>query len=276
MIQQRIINMWNNNSLKSYLRVLILFSVIATMFVKNVCAQAEMEPWGNITGIRKHGQLFGFESSIKVISQNGKRIVSTGLEKQSPHFKRDGNSQIVNTNIDSLFIKETVKDLCFGGIRVTINLAAHKDTAIKGVYFCLSLPAEEYGNGQLRLRGASGNSKDFVPVGNNYEDIAKGIDFKAVSQSLNVRFDERAQVEIKKDTSRGKNDIQVWIALTLNEVHRGDTLQREFVIKSSGDIDRTPANITLNTVKQGRNLMGSAEISGCKMLKQTRRLLIIA
>jgi len=64
---------------------------LVTLFiisVKDACGQAEVEPWGNITGIRKNGQLFDFESSIRVVSTDRKHAASTAKEKQRPHYKR--------------------------------------------------------------------------------------------------------------------------------------------------------------------------------------------
>src|SRR5258707_12175671 len=84
---------------------LLLILIIVFAFVNDAYSQAELEPWGNITGIRKHGQLFEFESSIKVVSTNWTRFVSTGKERQRPHYKRNDDEQEVTTNIDSLFFK---------------------------------------------------------------------------------------------------------------------------------------------------------------------------
>src|SRR5260370_25155393 len=120
-----------------------------TLFVNNGYRQAEVERWGNITGIRKQGQLFEFESSLKVKYTNG-HIASTAKERQQPHYKRNGEEQIITSNIDSLFFKETVKDLSAGKIKVTLSLVAHTDINISDVYFCITLPAEVYTDSRFR------------------------------------------------------------------------------------------------------------------------------
>ncbi|HEY8783685.1 MAG TPA: hypothetical protein VIM16_18805 [Mucilaginibacter sp.] len=225
-------------------------------FANEAYCQVEVEPWGNITGIRKHGQLFEFESSLKVVSANWKHFVSTGRERQRPHYKRNGNEQDIATNIDSLFFKETVKDLGRGKIRVTLNLNAHADNTFNGVFFCITLPGDDYTPGRFRLFGVKDSLKNFVGTGRNYEDTARGVEFNSPARSLKIKFDEPALVLLKRDTGHGKNDLQLYVALKLNSVHKGDTLQRTYTIKASGDIDRAPVNLAINTSKPGREFDG--------------------
>src|ERR1700694_3915269 len=133
-----------------YPRILLSILLTMTLFVNKGYSQAEVEPWGNITGIRKQGQLFEFESGLKVKYTNG-HIASTAKERQQPRFKRNGDEQIITSNIDSLFFKETVKDLSAGKIKVTLSLITHADIDISGVYFCIMLPAEVYIDSRFRL-----------------------------------------------------------------------------------------------------------------------------
>jgi hypothetical protein len=223
-------------------------------FVNEARCQAEVEPWGNITGIRKHGQLFEFESSFKVIK--GKDIVSTGKERQRPHYKHDGNNQVVTTNIDSLFFKETVQDRCSGKIKVTLHLTAHSDEAFDGVYFSINIPQETGADNHLRFLGVKSPLKHLVTTGKNYSETAKGIVFNSSARKYKIKFDERALVMVERDTSHGKNDLQLYIALKLNGLHKGDTVQKTYTIKACGDIDKEPVNLTINTSLPGRAFDG--------------------
>ncbi len=49
-------------------------------------SQTEMEPWGNITGIRVNGQLMDFETSLQVVSNDWKSVKATALERQRPNI----------------------------------------------------------------------------------------------------------------------------------------------------------------------------------------------
>ena len=112
----------SNTHTRKKISLAFLLTIFMTLAigVNEVYSQAEVAAWGNITGIRKQGQLFEFESSIRVISANGSKVAATALEKQRPKFKRDSDKQIITTNIDSLFFNETVQDVSPGNIKVTL------------------------------------------------------------------------------------------------------------------------------------------------------------
>ena len=240
---------------KKYRIISLLAILIAlTALADNAYCQAEVEPWGNITGIRKHGQLFDFESSIKVV--NGNRTISTGKERQRPHYKRNGDEQVVATNIDSLFIKETVKDIGTGKIKVTLNLNAHGDAASNGVFFCIALHADDYTPGRLRLSGVKDSLKNYNGIGRNYDGTADGFEIKSPARSFKIKFDAPAVIKYRTDTSHGKNDLMLYVALKLNGISKGDTLQKVFTIKASGYVDKTPVNLAINTTKPGRAFDG--------------------
>ena len=234
-----------------------LSTIIITLLVlaNETFAQAELKPWGNITGIRKQGQLFDFESRIQIINSKG-LILSTAKERQRPYYQRSGNEQLVATNIDSLFFKETVHDLSGGKIKVTLNLNAHADADVKGVFFCINLPQAEYAGSCFRLMGVKGPLKSFTATGEIYEDTAKGVEFKSAVRNLKIQFDEPAITTIKNDTANGKNDIQVCVALKLNGARKGDTVQRVYTIEASGDIDKSPVSLVINTSNPGRKFDG--------------------
>jgi len=240
---------------KKYGRLVLLVLVTLFAFVNDARSQAELEPWGNITGIRKHGQLFEFESSIRVINSNG-RIISTAKEKQRPHYKRNGAEQIVTTSIDSLFIKETVQDLCFGRVKVTVNLNAHSDADVKGIYFCISMPSGVFIPGRLRLSGVKDSLKKYVGIGRDYQDTANGFEINSPARCFKIKFDQPTLINYRTDTTYDKNDLQLFVALKLNGLHKGDTVQQTYIIKTTGEIDKAPVNLVLNTAQQGREFDG--------------------
>ncbi|SHM97132.1 hypothetical protein [Mucilaginibacter sp. OK098] len=243
-------------SKRSWTGTLFAIILILLAFVNNAYSQAEVEPWGNITGIRKQGQLFNFESSIKVVSTNRKHVAITAKEKQSPHYKRVADDeQEVTTWIDSLFFKENVKDDGAGKIRVTIQLTSHKDTTLQGVYFCISLP-NEYLNADLRYSNGDKQDLDhFVKAAEaEYDDNAKGIEFETTQRKLSVKPDERSLIMVRTDSAHNK--LLLYIPIKLGGVKNGEVVEKEFNIKVSGDLDKTPVNLTLNTARQGRAFEG--------------------
>ncbi|MDB5018394.1 MAG: hypothetical protein JWQ84_3226 [Mucilaginibacter sp.] len=250
--------MKNISSLLKFCKLPATLVIILTCLslTKDAYSQAEVEPWGNITGIRKHGQLFEFESGIKVLHSNG-QFTSTGKERQRPHFKRNGDEREVTTSIDSLFFDETVKDISGGKITVDLKVTAHTDASFKGVFFCITFHEADYLNGQLRFIDAKNSSLNQLnPAGVNYDDTGKGIEFLAATRQLKITFDEAAPIMIRKDTARGKTDLLLMVAVKADNVNRGDVIEKSYTIKASGDIDRSPVNLAINTQQQGREFDG--------------------
>jgi len=233
-------------------RVTCLLVLLTLLFFADAAsAQSELAPWGNITGIRRHGQLFEFETSLKVVSIDGLHTSATAKEKQRPGYTRDGKEQVVNTNIDSLYFKETVRDRWDGKISITIKLNCRADTVVKGVYFCITLPGKDYADGKLRLIKAYADS-----LGANTPAMlnAQGLDLVTNYRKLTIKFDAAMPVVIKKDLLQ--NNVVLYMPLVQGALHKGDSLQRSFTIKASGDIDRSPAYIAVDTTKQGNPFVG--------------------
>lgn len=220
--------------------------------VKNAYSQAEVEPWGNITGIRVQGQLFDFESSLRVISADGLRTVSTGKERQQPHYKRKGNTQEITTRIDSLYVKESVTDIAAGRIGIVIQVTAHKDTAVKGLYFCISLP-QAYTGGKFRLFDSQKTELNTWVAAADYTTVAKGVEFTGTGRRLLIKFDEPTRVMVKKEAG---NNIRLLVTVKEGALPNHTQAEKSYTIEAAGDIDQTPVNLTINTNKKGRAFDG--------------------
>jgi len=237
--------------------LLAVFLLLIGSFAQNVYGQAEVQSWGNITGIRKQGQLFEFESSLSVTGKNGSHIASTGKERQKPHFKRNANQQIIATSIDSLFFTETVTDVNEGNISVAVDLVAHADTAIDGTYFRMSVPVENYVASRLKVFNSIGITQtNLNPDGGNFKGTATGIEFVMPGRDFKIMFDKPAMVKFEPDTAGGKRAMQLYVALKLNGVQKGERIHKVFAITASGDIDKNPVHVAVNTLQQGRIFAG--------------------
>src|SRR5689334_9115258 len=123
----------------SVYRGLLILVLLAGAFGYGAFGQAELQPWGNITGIRVDGQLMAFQSSIRVVGTDS-RITSTGKERQQPKYSRSGNVQTVTTQMNNLYFTERVEDSAAGIAKVTIQCTSKTDTTIRGIYLCIELP----------------------------------------------------------------------------------------------------------------------------------------
>lgn len=225
-------------------------TVLLLTFAISAFGQAEVEPWGNITGIRKDGQLFEFESRITVITRND-HFISTGRERQQPWYARNNDhEQDVKTRIDSLYFKEAVTDIGSGRAMVALHISSRAGSDYKGVYFCVTLPGDFYKNGQARnpVSGAA-----FPP---GYRGDAAGFEYVSALHGVKLLFGGPEQIMIKKDTGGGRNDIQLYIALKTGGFNKDETVQKRFTIEISGQVDRAPVVLAINTKQQGRKFDG--------------------
>lgn len=227
----------------------LLFVVFFMILANAAFSQTEVEPWGNITGIRKGGQLFEFESAINVVSSSG-RVKATGRERQQPRYKRRGDEQEINTRIDSLSFKEVVADINPGKARVTLNMSPLAGADIKGVYFCMMFPGDFYKNGQARDHTSN------TPIPAGYQGAAGGFEYTSAKHTIKIQFEGAEQIMVMKDTSHGKNDLLLCVALKLNGVRKDENVQKTFTIEVGGEIDTSPVTLTINTRQQGRKFDG--------------------
>jgi hypothetical protein len=221
---------------------------------KQLFAQSELMPYGNLNGIRIKGQLMEFNTNLAVVGESWSKIKATAKEVQKPKFKRIGNTEIVNTNIDSLYFTETVKDIGSGKISVNIKCEVRKDTTIKGVYLGIRLPKEIYGTSAVELKKV--NQELVRPQGETgfQMDYAKGISYTAANQKFSISLKEAAVI-LRQDSS-AKNYIQLYLPIAPGSLKKGDVFEKSYTIKVSGKVDASPATLQLDTVTQGSPFAG--------------------
>ena len=115
------------------IRILVVIpSLLAGILICHTAtAQAELAPWGNLTGIRTEGQLMEFESSLCLVRPGGTEMLSTGKEKQRPKYERQGSAQIVTTALDHLSFREIVKDSTSGPAMVSVEVQAGQAVRVR-------------------------------------------------------------------------------------------------------------------------------------------------
>ncbi|WP_078346417.1 glycoside hydrolase [Mucilaginibacter pedocola] len=243
-----------SNALRLVVCTLLLISGV--LFTHNAHAQAEVQPWGNMVGIRNKGQLYTFGSSLRVFGADGKHKAFTAKEKQSPKYSRLGDAQSVVTRIDSLFFKQTITEAGPGKAKVKVETIVKQDTTLQGLFFCITLPAAEYTGATVLLSGTKSdelNQGTSVLPNTFINTDAKAVEAVAATRKLNVDFESLQRIVARVDAS---GDIELYIPLAMGMVHRGDTLRKEFTIKAQGDVDEQPVNIAINTTQRGRAFAG--------------------
>ena len=195
----------------------LLFAVTMLFSTGNAFAQAELMPWGNLTGIRIKGQLMDFNTNLSVVGEGGWSDVKfSGKELQKPKFDRNGAVQTVHTVIDGIDFTETVTDVSPGFAQVTVKAVSNKDINLTGVFIGVTW-------NKLYYKGR--NSFQIMPL-----DFAKTIEHHDSTQAF-----------LPIHTGLFKKDI---------------VYEKTFTIRVSGEIDTTGAEIGLDASKKGQPFAG--------------------
>ncbi|MDB5135924.1 MAG: hypothetical protein JWP37_2527 [Mucilaginibacter sp.] len=241
---------------KTCIFMLFVFMLPAQMLL----AQAEFKPWGNMDGIRIKGQLVEFNSRITVVGKSWLSVNSTDKERQKPKYIRNGNEQIVNTQIDSLQFTESVKDNGSGSVKITVKCVSREDTTVKGIYFNVSLPEAAYIGSMVKI----GNGKE-QPLdqshpnneGDYLHNQAKEISLTTSTQNISIKADTTLSITIRADTAGTKKRfIQLYFPICLGRINKGDVFEKSFEIKVSDKINNSPVTLKLDTSVQGRAFAG--------------------
>jgi len=239
--------------IKSIVKVTLVLSVVLSS-LQNVFAQAEVQPWGNMQGIRIDGQLMQFETNLSVVKKDWSDVQSTGKERQRPKYMRNGSRQIITTNIDSLYFTETINEAGKGNATVTVQLNAKAAVLIEGVYFTVSLADNYYGNGSIQLDNLKPVklSGDINVLNTYLQTPAKSVRFIAPLRQIKIIFTEATTLLLQKKQDKEFKSFQLFIPVQKGNVTNGQTVSKNFSINASGLIDKSPVAFVLNTVTTGR------------------------
>lgn len=217
-------------------------------------AQAEVTAWGNITALRIQGQPVFFEGSICTVSRDWKNVNATALERQSPKYNRSGQTQIIDTQLDSLYINEKVKGNDKGKAVIKINYESKADLETEGLFYRIDLddalfpdPVLKSTDGKsYQLKQMLQNSGQFVKVETGAFVLTSG------NEQLGVN-NKQAQAVFVKQT---RQHIQLYIPLKEGNLKSGERATAKVELQASAAIDTQPVMVAIDPAKQGRLFEG--------------------
>lgn len=220
--------------------------------LQHLLAQAELMPYGNLTGIRIKGQLMPFDTRIVVAGNNWKKVFFTGKELQQPKFMRNGDEQIVNTQIDSIHFTETVEDVGKGKARIIIKCFSAQDITLDGVYFNVTLPTA-YNDGTVKLSNQPEHQFSQTGLGAQGMHLQHDLEeagFTAASQDIRIKQDTISTIIFRNDEKQ--KNISLYFPICSGKISKGVVFQRIYEIKVSGSIDDSPVEMKLDASAPGR------------------------
>ncbi|HTY00956.1 MAG TPA: hypothetical protein VMG09_13085 [Bacteroidota bacterium] len=258
--------------MKSLVPVVVVCCVCIGISVERASAQAELAAWGNLTGIRIEGQLMKVPTSICLIGPSMGEIVRTEKEHQRPLYKREGNRQIVTTEMSKFQFTVTVNDTGKGRAGLDVRTVAVKDTTLSGVFLCFEIPVEEYPDARITLLDSTASSMEPVPlIPKRFGRMPPGFPRRAfleqatvhgfrvesTEQNLEVRSEQPAELLLLKGNPRfGNPNPQLFLSLMVGPDTNGQTSERSFQVRVSGKIDQSPVRVTIDPESPGRKFDG--------------------
>lgn len=233
-------------------------ALLCATLLPSAQAQTELAPWGNILGMRTQGHLLEFETSLRAVRPNWSHVTATGKEQQRPKYTRQGSKQVVTTVVDSVAFTQTVEDTKANQASVTVALQALANRELQGTYFTLALPRDLYAAGTIAFLDAAGQVTSSQTLSSLTADIpalASRIRVAAPGRQVELTLPEPTNVVLRPGAAGAKH-VQVYIPLQLGRLRQGQTAQKTFGIRATGEIDRTPIQLTVNAGQPGRPFDG--------------------
>ncbi|HMB96023.1 MAG TPA: hypothetical protein VKK61_08295, partial [Tepidisphaeraceae bacterium] len=213
---------------------LLIAALCGLVLCSEVFGQAECTGWGGLRGIRIDGELMKFTSGLLAARPDWSEIAQTGNELvRNPHYVRDGNKQTTSGSLvffndpQMLSFTQIIEDTGPGTASVDLQFPPEADMNLAGVYFFITLP--DFAAGKL-------------------ETLTNGIRFTSPGRQIEVMFHSPIDVAVKND--------RITFAIASGNLKANQKVHANFTIKITGDIDKTPIKIAIDTSHPGRAFDG--------------------
>ena len=224
-------------------------------FSGTVSAQTEVMAWGNMTGVRVDGELMEFESSIRVVESGWSRIISTGKERQPrPMYTRDGQLQIVTSDVTGFGFKQVVNDKSKGIVDVTLTFKSDTSRKTEGVYYAFEFPEKRYGNGSIRIGGKNTKISDITEQNVN-TSVASGktVIIESAGRKIQIDFSSTVKTFIRKEVNSELGNVTtLYVQLHSGNLKKGISGKVMYTMNATGDIDNAPVEVVVDINNPGR------------------------
>lgn len=219
-------------------------------------AQAELAPWGNLTGLRVQGQLLETNASLRLLRPGAAGEAVTRHEAQRPHYTRQGAAQLVTTRLDSVDLRETVTDLGPGRATVAVQATARAATELRGTFLTLELPQETYAQAKVQFLNAQGSVVATQALGGaaGESPVASRLRITAATRQLDLTLATPGQVLLRP--AKPGQPLLVYLPIQAGNLAKGQAAQQTFTIAATGTIDRAPVQLALTATRPGRPWVG--------------------
>ena len=147
---------------------------------------------------------------------------------------------------------------------VDIQAKANADVKLAGIYFLVHLPGSDYSNGSVQPIEATPPFNAPVSLAatrpserNHYfAGSARGLDVVSRNRQLEMTFDAPRNIVIEDDRRKPDAGLDIYFPLTTGNMAAGQSVHANITFKASGDVDKTPASLTIDPSQRGRPFDG--------------------
>jgi hypothetical protein len=239
-------------------------------------AQAEVTGWGGLRGIRVDGELMAFTSGLRAVPPDEPIIGPTYLERLGyPHYSHDGNKQSSAGGIrigsasggtggpsfrrrpeNPLNGSITFEDTGPGTVKVDVQATANTNLQLKGVYFYLHLPGDDYSADSAQFIGEiiKPNADQPSPSTKTPTLLSrtlKGLRFVSLRRRLEIDFESPQEVGFHQEPREDTTNLTVCFPVGTGNLAAGQTMRLSFLLKTSGQADHSPVTVSLDAAQPG-------------------------
>ena len=252
--------------------VLIAYSFLSLASTPVARAQAELNPWGDFSGIRIDGQLFRVPSSIAIIGPSMVDVTRSSKEKYQSTYTRQDRARVVAVKIEDFGFTVTARDTGDGRAALSLKAKAPLDTMLTGVFICFEFPVDDYPDPEIRFLDSTasaiepislfprlpGRTPPRIPMRMFLEQaLVKGFRVVSGTTRIEVRSEQPVEVIYQKGNPRfGVRNPRVYLSVMLGRTTEGQTAERTFLVHVSGEVDKSPAHISIDPNHPGRAFDG--------------------
>src|ERR1017187_9682266 len=267
--------------------------IIASLFLlgswnAEVFAQVECTGQGNLRGIRVDGELMAFSTSIRAVLATTADTGQGGRGGGGGQFSRDGDSLTVTGSLTGgggrgggfgggfgggrgrggspaagANYRAIFKDAAPGTVDAEIQISASTNVAMQGVFFAITLPDADYAGGSAQWISPTSGTEASVSLAVRSADTnfnlhasAKGVRLTSARRQIELNFPAPAELVIRDVRTRDNSSIEISFPVSLGGLTNGQSVHAAFAIKTTGEVDKSPAKLAIDLSKPGRRYDG--------------------
>ena len=232
---------------------------IAGLLPATARAQAVVEAWGNVVGLRVEGEVIPFETSMCTINAAGAVVLRTQKERQRPTYARRGNRRMIDTRLGAFAVSEAVEDVRAGEATLDIRFTADSATDHRA-FLCVDVPSALYASPRV-IDSARVDSAAIDPVrspaaASLAHGAGRGFRFdgapSASRRRITIATSAPAQLFLGTDSHNGQAVYRLFIPILAGSSTPGRTGHATFTITGSVTADHSPLTVAIDATRPGR------------------------